>query len=84
MRIARLALAALTVAAWTLLLLQTLGFASPVSAAVLVPLAGTLAAIWVGFFSRPRLSTPAAVILELLLLTVAGFLNLVVMASSAG
>jgi hypothetical protein len=84
MRIARLALTLVTVGAWAFLLVQPLGFASPLSAAVLVPLVGTIASVWIGFFSQRRLSMPATVALELLLLVVAGFFIVVVMASSAG
>ena len=84
MRIARLALAIMAVGAWAFLLLQPLGFASPLSAAVLVPLVGTIASLWIGFFSQRRLSVPATVALELVLLFVAGFFILVVMAFSAG
>jgi hypothetical protein len=84
MRIARLALAILTVEAWAFLLLQPLGFTSLLSAAILVPLVGTIVSVWIGFFGQRHLSVPATVVLELLLLVVAGFFILVVMASSAG
>ena len=84
MRIARLGLAVLTVGAWIFLLLQPPGSVSPLSAAILVPLAGAIAAVWVGFFSQRRLSIPAAVALELVLLCVAGFLMLVSMSFRGG
>jgi hypothetical protein len=84
MRMAREALTIVTVGAWAFLLLQPLGYASPLSAAVLVPLAGIIASVSIGFFGQRRLSVPAAVVLQSLLLAIAGFLILVVMSFRGG
>jgi hypothetical protein len=84
MGIGRLVLAILTVAVWGCLLLETLGYADLLSGAVTVPLVGTIASVWIAFFSQRRLSVPASVVLQVILCLIGGFFVLVVMASSAG
>lgn len=89
-----IALSALTAATWTFLLVHSAGVLLALAQfrgwsardlpSILVPALGLAASVWTGFVASRRISRPAAMLIELLLLALGCFFIVVVLASRAG